>query len=135
MSLTGDYLSATDALRAGLVTEVVPHDELLPTARRVAASIVGNNQHAVRALLTSYHRIDGAQTDAGLWIEAMSAKKWMNSATATTSPPTATRCCSGAAHRCASGGSGFRSMFGDVGDVKGHQAAEDDQPLHGAHQR
>jgi enoyl-CoA hydratase len=81
MSLTGDYLSATDALRAGLVTEVVPHDELLPTARRVAASIVGNNQNAVRALLTSYHCIDGAQTDAGLWIEATSAKKWMNSAT------------------------------------------------------
>ena len=81
MSLTGDYLSATDALRAGLVTEVVPHDELLPTARRVAASIVGNNQNAVRALLASYHRIDGEQTDAGLWIEAMSAKQWMSSAT------------------------------------------------------
>jgi enoyl-CoA hydratase len=81
MSLTGDYLSAADALRAGLVTEVVPHDELLPTARRVAASIVGNNQGAVRALLASYHRIDAAQTDAGLWIEAMSAKQWMNSAT------------------------------------------------------
>ena len=29
MSLTGDYLSAAEALRAGLVTEVVPHDELL----------------------------------------------------------------------------------------------------------
>jgi enoyl-CoA hydratase len=83
MSLTGDYLSAADALRAGLVTEVVPHDELLPTARRVAASIVGNNQKAVRALLASYHRIDAAQTDAGLWIEAMSAKQWMNSATGT----------------------------------------------------
>jgi enoyl-CoA hydratase len=81
MSLTGDYLSAADALRAGLVTEVVPHDELLPTARRVAASIVGNNQNAVRALLASYHRIDGEQTDAGLWIEAMSAKQWMSSAT------------------------------------------------------
>jgi enoyl-CoA hydratase len=81
MSLTGDYLSATEALRAGLVTEVVPHDDLLPTARRVAASIVGNNQNAVRALLASYHRIDAAQTDAGLWIEAMSAKQWMNSAT------------------------------------------------------
>ena len=37
MSLTGDYLSAADALRAGLVTEVVPHDELLPTARRVGS--------------------------------------------------------------------------------------------------
>jgi enoyl-CoA hydratase len=81
MSLTGDYLSAADALRAGLVTEVVPHDELLPTAQRVAASIVGNNQNAVRALLASYHRIDASQTDAGLWIEAMSAKQWMNSAT------------------------------------------------------
>lgn len=81
MSLTGDYLSATDALRAGLVTDVVPHEELLPTARRIAASIVGNNQNAVRALLASYHRIDAAQTDAGLWIEAMSAKQWMNSAT------------------------------------------------------
>jgi len=81
MSLTGDYLSAADALRAGLVTEVVPHDELLATARRVAASIVGNNQNAVRALLASYHRIDADQTDSGLWIEAMSAKQWMNSAT------------------------------------------------------
>jgi enoyl-CoA hydratase len=81
MSLTGDYLSAPDALRAGLVTEVVPHAELLPAARRVAASIVGNNQNAVRALLSSYHRIDAEQTDAGLWIEAMSAKQWMNSAT------------------------------------------------------
>jgi enoyl-CoA hydratase len=81
MSLTGDYLSAADALRAGLVTQVVPHDQLLDTARQVGASIVGNNQKAVRALLTSYHRIDAAQTDAGLWIEAMSAKQWMNSAT------------------------------------------------------
>jgi enoyl-CoA hydratase len=81
MSLTGDYLSAADALRAGLVTEVVPHDDLIPAARRVAASIVGNNQKAVRALLASYHRIDGEQTDAGLWIEAMSAKQWMASAT------------------------------------------------------
>ena len=70
MSMTGDYLSATDALRAGLVTEVVPHDQLLAAARRVAASIVGNNQDAVRALLASYHRIDDAQTGAGLWLEA-----------------------------------------------------------------
>src|SRR5271156_2995262 len=29
MSMTGDYLSADDALRAGLVTEVEPHDQLL----------------------------------------------------------------------------------------------------------
>jgi enoyl-CoA hydratase len=77
MSLTGDYLSAEDALRAGLVTQVVAHEELLPAARAVAASIVGNNQKAVRALLASYHRIDSDQTDSGLWIEAMSARAWM----------------------------------------------------------
>lgn len=77
MSLTGDYLSATEALRAGLVTEVVPHDQLLAAARRVAASIVGNNPAAVRALLASYHRIDEAQTAAGLWLEADAAKQWM----------------------------------------------------------
>lgn len=81
MSLTGDYLSADDALRAGLVTEVVAHDDLLPAAHRVAASIVGNNQKAVRALLGSYHRIDEQQTSAGLWIEATSAKEWMKVAT------------------------------------------------------
>jgi enoyl-CoA hydratase len=80
MSLTGDYLSAADALRAGLVTEVVPHEQLLPAARQVAASIVGNNQKAVRALLASYHRIDDAGTSEGLAIEAESAAQWMSSA-------------------------------------------------------
>ncbi len=81
MSLTGDYLSAADALRAGLVTEVVPHDRLLETARQIAASIVGNNQKAVRALLASYHRIDEAATTEGLAIEAESATQWMSNAT------------------------------------------------------
>ncbi len=79
MSMTGDYLSAQDALRAGLVTEVVPHDELLPAARRVAESIVGNNQSAVRALLSSYHRIDDSQTGAGLWLEATAARAFRTS--------------------------------------------------------
>ena len=81
MSLTGDYLSAADALRAGLVTEVVPHERLADAARSVAAAIVGNNQGAVRALLDSYHRIDAAQTSAALWIEAESARGWMRAAT------------------------------------------------------
>jgi len=79
MSLTGDYLSAADALRAGLATEVVPHDQLLPTARQVAATIAGNNQNAVRALLASYHRIDESQTGAGLWLEAMAARQYRTS--------------------------------------------------------
>jgi len=81
MSLTGDYLSAADALRCGLVTEVVAHDELLPAARAIAASIVGNNQKSVRALLESYHRIDEQGTATGLWLEAEAARSWMRSAT------------------------------------------------------
>jgi len=76
MSMTGDYLSAADALRAGLVTEVVPHERLLSTARGAATSIVGNNQGAVRALLASYHRIDEDQTGSGLWLEAMAARQY-----------------------------------------------------------
>jgi enoyl-CoA hydratase len=79
MSLTGDYLSAADALRAGLVTEVVPHDQLLPAARQVAASIVGNNQQSVRALLASYHRIDDSHTAEGLWLEATAAREFRTS--------------------------------------------------------
>ena len=79
MSMTGDYLSAADALRAGLVTEVVPHGELLAAARRVAASIVGNNQNAVRALLASYHLIDDSHTSGGLWLEAMAARQFRTS--------------------------------------------------------
>jgi enoyl-CoA hydratase len=79
MSLTGDYLSATDALRAGLVTEVVPHDRLLTAARQVATSIVGNNQSAVRALLASYHRIDETNTGTGLWLEASAAREFRTS--------------------------------------------------------
>ena len=79
--MTGDYLSAADALRCGLVTEVVPHGELLPAARAIAASIVGNNQKSVRALLSSYHRIDEAGTSTGLWMEAEGARAWMRVAT------------------------------------------------------
>lgn len=79
MSMTGDYLSADEALRTGLVTQVVPHDQLLDTARQVATSIVGNNQKAVRALMTSYHLIDDAQNSGALWLEAASAREWMKS--------------------------------------------------------
>lgn len=77
MSMTGDYLSAEDALRTGLVTQVVPHGALLDTARQIATSIVGNNQKAVRALLASYHSIDDQQNSGPLWQEAAAAREWM----------------------------------------------------------
>jgi len=77
MSLTGDYLGAYDALRVGLVTEVVLHDDLIDAARAVATSIVNNNREAVRALLASYHRIDAAQTREAWAIEHESSENWL----------------------------------------------------------
>ena len=56
MSLTGNFLDARQALELRLVNHVVAHDELLPTARRLAADIVGNDQQAVRNLKQLYDR-------------------------------------------------------------------------------
>ena len=76
MSLTGDYLSAADALRTGLVTEVVPHDRLLPAARGVAAAIAGNDQPAVRRLLRSYRDIEAELVGDGPGVEARTSQEW-----------------------------------------------------------
>lgn len=77
MSLTGDFLTAQDALRAGLVTEVMAHEDLLQAAGRVAASIVSNEQEAVRALLSSYRNIELQQIGDGYEIEARTGRDWL----------------------------------------------------------
>ena len=48
MSLTGDTLSADQALAYGLVSQVVPDAELLDAARVLARRIAANPPHAVR---------------------------------------------------------------------------------------
>lgn len=61
MTLTGEMLSAQDALACGLVSRVVPADELLPTARMLAEKIAANPVHAVRMnkrLLWEARRLD-----------------------------------------------------------------------------
>jgi enoyl-CoA hydratase len=76
MSFTGDFVGAADALGAGLVTQVVPHDELLPTARRLAATIAGNNRPAIAALLRSYRQIEGEAAGEGIRIESEAHSAW-----------------------------------------------------------
>jgi enoyl-CoA hydratase/carnithine racemase len=49
MILTGDPIDAATALRVGLVSRIVPADELLPTARHIAQRIAGHAPLAVRA--------------------------------------------------------------------------------------
>ena len=64
MSATGNYVDARTALEWGLVNHVVAHEELLPTARRLAADIVSSDQRAVLAILATYEetsRVTGAE--------------------------------------------------------------------------
>lgn len=76
MSLTGNFLSAQDALAAGLVNRVVPHDELLPTTLATARDIASGNQDAVRALLASYDRVLAVTPEEGHRLEAETARGW-----------------------------------------------------------
>jgi enoyl-CoA hydratase len=76
MSFTGDYVDAPRALQAGLVTEVVPHTQLMPRARTLAATITANHRPAVRALLTSYRNIESDVVATGLELELAAAGAW-----------------------------------------------------------
>ena len=62
ISLTGNFVSAAEAERWGLVNRTVPHQELLPTVYRLAADIVGNDPIGVRRMLATY----GEQQEARL---------------------------------------------------------------------
>jgi enoyl-CoA hydratase len=77
MSLTGNFLSADEALALGLVNHVVPHVDLLPFARGLAADIVSNDQVAVRRLLQHYRRLANTATlDEGHLLEGVLAETW-----------------------------------------------------------
>lgn len=80
MSLSGNFIGAQVALEHGLVTEVVPHDELLPRARQLALDIASNNQHAVRTLLGSYRRIQDHVLRPQADIEATTGADWVTRA-------------------------------------------------------
>jgi enoyl-CoA hydratase len=77
MSLTGNFVTADEALRLGLVNHVVPHEELLTVARGLAGDIVTNDQVGVRKLLNHYRRIANAATlDEAYLMEGYLAETW-----------------------------------------------------------
>ena len=59
MSITGNYVDAQTALAWGLVNHVVPHDELLPFCRQLAADTVSNDQRGVRRMIQTYNEVTG----------------------------------------------------------------------------
>ncbi len=76
MSLTGNYIDAAEAHRLGLLNHVVPHAELLPTARALAADIVGNDQAAVQALNDTYTRTSATTLAEGRAFERERYRAW-----------------------------------------------------------
>ncbi|CAN5827435.1 enoyl-CoA hydratase [soil metagenome] len=76
MSATGNFLDAPTALAWGLVNEMVPHGDLLPRARALAADIVSNDRRAVRQILATYAE-GSLQTAAEAWeTEARADRAW-----------------------------------------------------------
>ena len=77
LSLTGNFLTAAEALRFGLVNHVVPHEELLPFTRRLAADIASCDSASVTTLLAHYRRLAGAASrgEAHL-LEGLMAETW-----------------------------------------------------------
>ncbi|HEX9774534.1 MAG TPA: enoyl-CoA hydratase-related protein [Actinomycetota bacterium] len=57
--LTGEPVDAATALRMGLVSRVVPREDLMPTARAVAARLARNSPGALRAIKRCALETDG----------------------------------------------------------------------------
>ena len=76
MSFTGNYIDARTALEWGLLNHVVPHDELLPFCRKLAADIVSNDQMGVRRMLQTYNEVTGTTVDEGWEIEQRVSRAW-----------------------------------------------------------
>ena len=65
---TGDIITAAEALRIGLVSEVTPHADLLPKARTLAARIAVNPPLALRYMKEGLRRgTYGDPRDLGGW--------------------------------------------------------------------
>lgn len=67
--LTGEVISAREALEVGLVGRVVPDGEALPTARRIAEKVAANGPLAVQAVKRSVIETEGLGEEEALKVE------------------------------------------------------------------
>ena len=79
MSLTGDYMFAPEALACGLLTEVVPAEELVDAAVALATTIADNDPAMVQTYLAAYKRNELAQVGVGYAVETTESERWMES--------------------------------------------------------
>jgi enoyl-CoA hydratase/carnithine racemase len=68
---TGDVIDAVEAERIRLVSRVVPHEELLPTALELAGRIAANPPLAVQRIKAGLRRaLDPDWSELGAWVSA-----------------------------------------------------------------
>ena len=72
---TGDIIDASRAREIGLVSRVVPHDQLLPAAKALAAKIASNPPLGVRKLKNGLRRaLDPDWAELGAWVSTSLAE-------------------------------------------------------------
>jgi enoyl-CoA hydratase len=76
MSVTGNFVDARLAYDWGLVNHVVPHDELLPFCRQLAADSRTIDQVAVRRMLQTYDEASLVTLDEAWAIEDRVSRAW-----------------------------------------------------------
>jgi methylglutaconyl-CoA hydratase len=62
--LTGKLIDAQEALRLGLINEVVPLQQLLPRAQQLAAELANNSPQGLASTKQSFLELYGAELDA-----------------------------------------------------------------------
>jgi enoyl-CoA hydratase len=63
MSLTGNFVDAATALHIGIANRVLPHDELVPHARRLASAIAEQDRQMVRTMRRDWIATSGRPID------------------------------------------------------------------------
>ena len=78
MSATSRFVAGTTALTWGLVNHVVPHEELVPSARALAAETADNDRAAVRRLLATYDEVVGLPLGGAWALEGAVGAAWLD---------------------------------------------------------
>lgn len=76
MSLTGNFVDGAEAHRLGLVNHVVTHEDLLPTALRLAGDIASGDPRTVAAVNDTYRDVAALPLGEGLSLERSRFKAW-----------------------------------------------------------
>ncbi len=76
MSLTGNFVDAAEALRIGLVNEVVPHGALAERAAQLASDVAGSDPTLVEKLKASYREAAAGTVDQAWDVERREFRAW-----------------------------------------------------------